>query len=222
MAASTISRQCFSSQDSTGYSSGCPYSLVGYWFIGYFALTSKLQISTWFPDRSYPMINPETNGSMTQCSMPTRSLITGFKSAFKWIVIMVSPMTTLSVWIEKGEQSLLTSLFSITFYAKMLSNSASGAITPNNVSGLNTVFLLRGAIFDFGHDESISLLMNEDLNFRYLNRWYWPALGSRMNGSYEFQRGRSLTIVWRWSPQTQAEEYCGSSGKIISVIFNQG
>lgn len=53
-------------------------------------LTSKLQMRTWFPFRSYPTINPETSGSMIQCSNPTRLPTTERRSALKWIVIMVS------------------------------------------------------------------------------------------------------------------------------------
>lgn len=53
-------------------------------------LTSKLQIKTWFPPKSYPIMNPDTSGSITQCNIPTRSLTTGCRLALMWIVIMVS------------------------------------------------------------------------------------------------------------------------------------
>lgn len=44
---------------------------------------------TWFLSRSYAIINPDTSGSIIQCSIPTCLPTTGRRSALKWIVIIV-------------------------------------------------------------------------------------------------------------------------------------
>lgn len=62
-------------------------------------LTSKLHIITWFPDREYAIINPETRGSITQCNMPTFSLTTGLRSALMWMVIIVSSVLFVSFYL---------------------------------------------------------------------------------------------------------------------------
>lgn len=93
-----VLRQSASSQESTG----CffDWSLLAVPVILKSELTSKLQIRTRFPDRSYPIIKPDVSGSMIQCSIPTRSPMTGRRSALKWMVIIVS--TDSSVYLQQG------------------------------------------------------------------------------------------------------------------------
>lgn len=78
-------------------------------------LTSKLHMRTWFPSRSYPMMNPETSGSMIQCSIPTCLPITGRRSALMWIVIIVSSGKLLSFVLEHLRCAYTSILFHIQF-----------------------------------------------------------------------------------------------------------
>jgi len=77
-------------------------------------LTSKLHMRTWFPSRSYPMMNPETSGSIIQCSMPTCLPTTGRRSALMWIVIIVSSAELLSLVLNVRARCL-TCWLSFTF-----------------------------------------------------------------------------------------------------------
>jgi hypothetical protein len=70
---------------------------------------------TWFPSRSYPMMNPETSGSMIQCSIPTCLPITGRRSALMWIVIIVSSGKLLSFVLEHLRCAYTSILLHIQF-----------------------------------------------------------------------------------------------------------
>lgn len=170
-------------------------------------------------------MKPDTNGSITQCSIPTRSLTTGFRSALKWIVIIVSPWKYKLVYLVAlgTSEGILTWFFSFTRYSKMVSNGASSSVTGNNMPGFNQVLPLRGTVLNFSNNSSVFLNSSRMLNgvqeqYSILDHEIsnLPVQGWRTSDSYESPPGWSSIILQRQILQMLAGGYCGSSCIFVS------